>query len=35
MLLSCMEIRRSTTEKQVIEEMGEEAGDARQETEDG
>lgn len=35
MLLSCMEIRRSTTEKQVIEETGEEVGDARQETEDG
>lgn len=35
MLLSCMEIRRSTTEEQVIEEMGEEVGDARQETEDG
>lgn len=35
MLLSCMEIRRSTTERQVIEEMGEEVGDARQETEDG
>lgn len=35
MLLSRMEIRRSTTEKQVIEEMGEEVGDARQETEDG
>lgn len=30
-----MEIRRSATEKQVIEKMGEEAGDARQETEDG
>lgn len=30
-----MEIRKSTTDKQVIEEMGEEVGDAREETEDG
>lgn len=34
-LLSCMEIRKSTTEKQVMEEMGEEVGDVREETEDG
>lgn len=30
-----MEIRKSTTEKQVIEEMGEEGGDVREETEGG
>lgn len=34
-LLSCMEIRKSTTEKQVIEAMGEEVGDATEETEGG
>lgn len=33
-LLSCMEIRKSTTEKQVMEEMGEEVEDVREETED-
>lgn len=30
-----MEIRKSTTEKQVIEELGEDVGDVREETEDG
>lgn len=30
-----MEIRKSTTEKQVIEELGEDVGYVREETEDG
>lgn len=30
-----MEIRKSSTEEQVMEELGEQVGDVREETEDG